>query len=60
MIFFAIKYTPPTSSKSADVSPIVPAVLPRNIAFKFTTSPAFNAARGVALVVASKLPPNQL
>ena len=47
------RYMPPAINASAHVSPIVPAVVPRNMAFTSTLSPALRLASGVAVVTAS-------
>ena len=48
-----IRYKPPTNRQIADVSPIVPAILPINISNTSTVPPLFNIASGVAVVTPS-------
>ena len=48
-----IRYNAPTSIATVDVSPITPAVVPRNILRTFTLSPLLSNARGVAPVTPS-------
>ena len=53
--FLNTKYAPPMISNNADVSPIVPGIVPTSISNVFTVPPFFKIASGVAVAAPSQV-----